>query len=707
MKVRTIHLFHSTSDSANNAYCSFFIMLKSTKSFLRDINLTSREKFTIDEVHYLSDSGISERYRLLSIPKRDSHGRFKKRRKVYMPTPRLKFFLQKANNLLSSVYVPPVCSYAFIKGRTIVGNATPHASKKYILSLDIKDFFNSISIQKAVSAIKSAYPWQFRVEFLKNIVGASSLDGHLVQGSPLSPTISNIVCLNLDKRIASYCENLNISFTRYADDFTFSSDDFDFKTNTSFLAYITRLLTEEGFALNDEKTHIQLYTNRQTVTGLVVNSKVNVARRYIKEIRNILYIWERYGYDEASESFRFYYLHVSRKIGSSLRSRISYEVEKKLLHSRIEKKASKYSPRLDQHLRGQLNFLKMVRGENDYQYLRLTDRFNVLSQRLPFKKDEHGVYTFDSVSYFEWALNVLILTDEVHIDNGTHFFKLNNGGKAVLSKKLISFLSSVRPEYSSVALSLIKSNCRIRTINLEANLYMLWASERELRKYHWAIADAVYSSARDKYNSIKDLANAERSVLESLYRDFQFAMNNGNYAMTHAYLEVCNCLHMDSGLFPENFDLLNSNDKSVLLQKWGWYYLSLGIDTVPTDKEGIPLSESSFAERTRQWGKNFAHLSWKGAEGIAVVGGTNNKWVIEVKDSNKDVEEIIKGFRSDNKTKVFIFRNPTPLLLVNNEVIREKKCIGLTIHKSGYYPVFPYKGEPMEIQTIGTSKIRG
>lgn len=682
-----------------NAYCSFFIMLKSTKSFLRDINLSSREKFTMDEIHFLSDSDIAERYRLASIPKRDNRGRFKKMRKVYMPTPRLKFFLRQANSLLSSAYTPPICSFAFIKGRTIVGNATPHANKKFILSLDIKDFFNSISIQKAVSAIESAFPWKFRREFIKTIVGASSLDGHLVQGSPLSPTISNIVCLNLDKRILSYCENLKISFTRYADDFTFSSNDFDFKKNASFLDSITRLISEEGFTLNDEKTHIQLYNNRQIVTGLVVNSKVNVARRYIKEIRSILYIWERFGYDEASESFRFHYLHVSRKIGSSLRGRISYADVERILHSRIKKKAAKYSPRLDQYILGRLNFLKMVRGEKDYQYLRLTERFNALLKRLPFKKDETGAYSFDSIGDFEWALCVLILTDEIHLDNGTHFFKLNNGGRAILSKKLINFISSVEPKYYSVALSLIKSHSRIRAINLESNRYLIWASDLDLRKYHWSIVDAVYCSARDKYHSIDNLANAERSEIESLYEDFQFALNNGNYAMIHAYLEICDYLHLDSGLYPENFDLLSSNGKSVLLQKWGWYYHSLDLDVVPTDKNGVPLSESTFADRGRQWGRNFSHLSWKEAEGIALVAGTN-KWVIEVTDSNFDEDEVTQEFVTDKKIKVCIIRRPKLLLVVDNDVLPEREYRGFSIHKSGYYPIFPYKGEPIEIQTI-------
>lgn len=690
-------MFHRTSDSANKCLLFFlFIMLKSTKSFLHDINLISRSKFTMEEINYFSNSDISDRYRLVSIPKRDSLGRFKKRRKVYMPTPRLKFFLQQANILLSSAYIPPTCAFAFIKGKTIVGNATPHTNKKFILSLDIKDFFNSISIQKAVNAIQSAFPWKFRGEFIKSIVGASSLNGHLVQGSPLSPIISNIVCLNLDKRISRYCESHKISYTRYADDFTFSSNVYDFKNNSSFIYFITRLLSEEGFTLNEEKTHVQLYDNRQIVTGLVVNSKVNVVRRYIKELRSILYIWERYGYAEALKSYRFHYLHIPHKIKNAYDRGLSFLDEERILRSIINKHAKKYSPRLDQHILGRLCFLKMVRGDTDNQYLRLKEKFNALSSSFPYKKDKNSVDSLKNISYFEQILGISFFTDDVQQEGKTYYFKTSNNGKAVFSKKLISFLSTIDQEYNSIAISLLREHCRVKTINLEANLFLLWATESDIRKYHWAIADAVYLSASSKYHSIDCLANTEHSVIESLHKDFSFAISVGNYGMICAFEDICNYLHLNSGLYPNNFDILQSNDKSILLQKWGWYYYSLGIDTVPTDKDGVPLSDSTYSEERRQWGKHFAKLNWKEAEGIALVAGTNDNLVLEVVQNKKDSAEIMEVLRKYKAKKVFLFRNLTPLFLIKNGVLPNRNYQSFTLHKSGYFPIFPYKREAME-----------
>ena len=147
---------------------------------------------------------------------------------------------------------------------------------------------------------------------------------------------------------------------------------------------------------------------------------------------------------------------------------------------------------------------------------------------------------------------------------------------------------------------------------------------------------------------------------------------------------------------------MNSNDKSILLQKWGWNYYSLYIDTVPTDKDGVPLSESTFDNYRRQWGRNFAHLRWKGADGIALVAGTN-KWVIEVTDRNLDEDDVMRELLSNKEIEVCIIRKPTLLLVVNKDVLQEKEYQGFTIHKSGYYPIYPYKGEPMEIKTIELS----
>ena len=338
----------------------------------------------------------------------------------------------------------------------------------------------------------------------------------------------------------------------------------------------------------------------------------------------------------------------------------------------------------------------MVKGENDNQYLHLRERFNTLSSSLPYKTDKSSVNSLKNISFFEWKLGISFFTGDVQQEGETFYFKTSNNGKAILSKKIRSFLSNIDPEYNSIAISILKDHCRVKVINLEANVFLLWATEYDLKKYYWAIANAVYQSASSKYHSIDCLANTENSVIESLHKDFSFAISVGNYGMICAFEEICNYLHLDSGLYPNNFDILQPNDKSILLQKWGWYYYSLGIDTVPTDKNGVPLSDSTYSEERRRWGKHFAKLNWKEAEGIALVAGSNDNFVIEVVQGKKDSAEILEVLRKHKAKKVFLFRNPTQLLLIKKDVLPNRNYQSYTLHKSGYFPISPYKHGNME-----------
>lgn len=617
-----------------------------------------------------------------------------------MPTPRLKYFLQQANILLSSLYSPPPCAFAFIKGRTIVGNASVHIHKKYILSIDLKDFFNSISIQQATYAIKSAFPWQLRNDLISIIVESSSLKGHLVQGSPLSPVISNIVCINLDKRISAYCKEQNISYTRYADDFTFSSNVYDFKKDTSFYDHIREVITSEGFILNDGKTHVQLYDNRQIVTGLIVNAKVNVSKQYVKDLRNLLYIWDNYGYDIATERFRFHYLHISRKIKVAENHFLSYRDKQNILRSRLKKNAKRYSPRLDQYIRGRLNFLKMVKGENDNQYKRLAEKFNHLSAGLSYNRKETEI-NFQTIDDFERKLSIHLITDTIPylVSDATsiNYLRTNNSGKVVLSPNVLNFLASLEQDYLPVAVSLFKSCCRIKITNLEANQFLIWATKFDLRQYHWKIVDSVHKSARDKYLSIDSIADMPRLELEILHNDFQFAMKYGNYSMIDADVHICEYLGINPGLVAENFELLTSAEKSVLLHKWGWYLHILGIDVVPTERTGEPLFESVYSTYRKEWNKNFANTNWNKAEGIALVIG-NNKWIIEINKGNTN--DILKRLSKHKATKVILFNSQTPLILIEKDLLPDKKYRSFKLHKSGYFPIKPHQGEIMEVITL-------
>ena len=185
------------------------------------------------------------------------------------------------------------------------------------------------------------------------------MDGHTVtvlpQGAPTSPTITNILCVKLDRRLNGLAKRFKVDYSRYADDITFSSNVNVFN-DADFLKELNRIIVEDqNLILNDKKTRLQQSGIKQEVTGLTVNTKVNVNSRYVKQLRMWLYYWEKYGFNKAESIF--------------LRD---YTKDKGHL------KTAK--PNFQNVLSGKLEYLKMVKGFNDSTYLKLNTRFTKLSK---------------------------------------------------------------------------------------------------------------------------------------------------------------------------------------------------------------------------------------------------------------------------------------------------------------------------------------
>ena len=116
-------------------------------------------------------------------------------------------------------------------------------------------------------------------------------DGHLTQGSPTSSYISNLVMRDFDEEIGNYCVNNNISYSRYSDDMTFSGD-FDV---SELIIKVRKMLLKLGFELNKDKISIINKSRSQNVTGLVVNEKVQVCKKYRNKIRQEIYYIKKFG----------------------------------------------------------------------------------------------------------------------------------------------------------------------------------------------------------------------------------------------------------------------------------------------------------------------------------------------------------------------------------------------------------------------------
>lgn len=172
----------------------------------------------------------------------------------------------------------------------------------------------------------------------------------LPQGAPTSPTITNIVCQRLDFILTGIAKRFGLSYSRYADDITFSSMHNVYQPNSEFLIELERTISEQGFTINEVKTRLQKDGYKKTVTGLLVNDKVNVEKQYIKQLRMWLYYWETYGYNRASQ----YFIN-------------QYAMEKGTSKTKMENVIS-----------GKLDYLKMVKGSENNIYQKLLSRYNTL-----------------------------------------------------------------------------------------------------------------------------------------------------------------------------------------------------------------------------------------------------------------------------------------------------------------------------------------
>lgn len=175
----------------------------------------------------------------------------------------------------------------------------------------------------------------------------------LPQGAPTSPVITNIVCQRLDYLLSGVAKRYGLKYSRYADDITFSSKHNVYQAESEFLTELHRIIAEQGFHINESKTRLQKDGYRKEVTGLIVNVKANVQKRYVKQIRMWLYYWERYGYSRASSFFQKQYF--------------------------IDKgHVKKGKPEMANVISGKLEYLKMVKGAEDSSYLILKKRFDHL-----------------------------------------------------------------------------------------------------------------------------------------------------------------------------------------------------------------------------------------------------------------------------------------------------------------------------------------
>lgn len=368
--------------------------MKSKEDLLKLLNLIKMaevEKFGLDSSqfhpftekqlnYYCNPQHSYHRYRIFKIKKKS--GGF---RQITAPrTQTFMMMLSAVNEVLRSLYTPSDYAMGFTDGRSVVSNAAVHKEQNYVFNIDLKDFFPSIEQPRVWKRLQLA-PLNFPVPIANLIAGLCSMkeictneDGTLKnkyvlpQGAPTSPIITNMICDKLDRRLAGLARRFGLHYTRYADDITFSSMHNVYQTNGVFRAELARIITDQGFTMNEKKTRLLKKGSRQEVTGIIVSDKLNVTRNYVRDIRNILYMWSRYGYTAAYSKFF-----------------PKYKEEKGHV--------KKGNPDMINVLDGKLMYLKMVKGNEDSVYQKLYMKFCVLANKDPKKQKKES----KSVSYIQ------------------------------------------------------------------------------------------------------------------------------------------------------------------------------------------------------------------------------------------------------------------------------------------------------------------
>ena len=223
---------------------------------------------------------LYERY---EIPKKSG-----KMRKISSPSAGLKRIQKSiAVNLIDPLGVHP-SAYGFVKGRSIVGNAQLHVGKMIVVNADVSNCFPSVRWPLVRYALVRDLSKQLSSHSISFLVDLCTSEGALPIGAPTSPAVLNRVMYKTDEILSYKAELRGCSYSRYADDITFSGD----ARAISLLSVARGTLTGIGLTLDPQKTNIFRRGRRQVCTGLVVNEKVNVPRRIRKKVRAAVHAFE-------------------------------------------------------------------------------------------------------------------------------------------------------------------------------------------------------------------------------------------------------------------------------------------------------------------------------------------------------------------------------------------------------------------------------
>ena len=341
-------------------------------SNLRQVAFHLRRDYRRRMFHIAYGLPSGARYKEFTIPKRSGGTR-----RICAPRKALLNLQRDILRLIEFDYQPRANVHGFVSGRqrSIVSNARQHVGKRWVLNIDLEDYFETIHFGRVRGRL-AASPYNYSDEIAqfiahiacfeteKEVDGVRRTTSVLMPGGALSPILANIVTDKLDAELARFCRTLGCTYTRYADDITISSNRRTFPAPIgrfadpeSFVEFtlsdsFQQIVEDNGFRVNHGKTRLLGQAFQQDVTGLVVNEKVNVKRKFVRQVRAMLHDWEFNGLALASEK------HFNEKRPE--RGRLP------------EQEASNF----EWVVRGKIEFIRQVKGSTDQVFRALAARFN-------------------------------------------------------------------------------------------------------------------------------------------------------------------------------------------------------------------------------------------------------------------------------------------------------------------------------------------
>lgn len=292
------------------------------------------------EESWMREQAANPQYYSFQAPK--ANGAF---RLIENPHPKLKECQRLLADLLQGVYygLRPRASYAFIPSTAdetspcnIYTNALRHCQCKWILQLDIKDFFHSISAQR-IKDLFGAMPFDYPEDTAHVVARLVTSKNRLPMGAPTSPVLSNLICLDMDHQLDKLAREHGWTYTRYADDITFSGEK---RFTNESVELIRQQIEGNDFVLNYEKTALNRIEDEPEICGLAVRAdgKPDLSVRFVKDLKTDIKIYKALTSDKmiAEEIFSAEALN-----------------------------------RFRQHIEGELAFVRFVKGPNHGQYLKM------------------------------------------------------------------------------------------------------------------------------------------------------------------------------------------------------------------------------------------------------------------------------------------------------------------------------------------------